>query len=55
LNNALFLIKVKKNKVPYKWKKDFLNNQLKNPWIDAGKVEWINEKFLSNIKDIEKL
>lgn len=55
LKNAFFLIKVKKNASPDGWERDFLNNQLKNSWIEGGNVEWINEKFISNIKDIEKL
>ncbi len=55
LDNATFSIKVKKNRVPHEWEKDFLNNQLSNPWIEAGFVTWKNEEFYPNIKEIEKL
>ncbi len=55
LDDAKFLIKVKKIDTPNGWEKDFLNKQIAKPWIDGGFVEWKNKEFISNIKDIESL
>ena len=55
LNNATFLIKVKKIESTDKWEKDFLNRQIAKPWIDGGYITWSNEEFQSHIKDIEAL
>jgi predicted DCC family thiol-disulfide oxidoreductase YuxK len=55
LKDAKFLIKVKKVVAPKKWEKDFLNKQIAKPWIDGGYVEWKDNKFTSNIKNIESL
>lgn len=55
LDNAKFLIKVKKIDTPKGWEKDFLNKQIAKPWIDGGYVEWKNKEFINNIKDIEKI
>lgn len=55
LRKAKFLIKVKKIDTPKSWEKDFLNRQISKPWINGGYIEWENNKFVSNIADIEKL
>lgn len=55
LKDAQFIIKVKKVDAPKKWEKDFLNKQIAKPWIDGGYVIWKNNKFESNIKNIESL
>ena len=55
LNDIRFNLKVKKTEIPRHWEKDFLQKQLNNPWLSGGYVTWKNEKFYSNIKDIESL
>jgi hypothetical protein len=55
LDDAKFLIKVKKIDSPKGWEKDFLNKQIAKPWIDGGYVEWKNKTFNSNIKNIEAI
>jgi predicted DCC family thiol-disulfide oxidoreductase YuxK len=55
LNDATFLIKVKKIESIDKWEKDFLNKQIAKPWIDGGYIEWKNKEFKPHIKDIESL
>lgn len=55
LKKAKFIIKVKKIDTPKSWEKDFLNRQIAKPWVDGGYVEWKDNKFTSNIVDIEKL
>jgi predicted DCC family thiol-disulfide oxidoreductase YuxK len=55
LDNAEFIIKVKKNRDPVAWEYDFLHKQLANPWLDGGTVLWKNKEFSSNIKNIEEL
>lgn len=55
LNNATFLIKVKKIEQPNGWEKDFLTKQIAKPWMDGGFISWENKVFSSQIKDIEKL
>lgn len=55
LNNAVFRIKVKKIEIPTKWERDFLDRQMKNPWLDGGEVRWKNEKFVANIRDVESI
>jgi predicted DCC family thiol-disulfide oxidoreductase YuxK len=55
LKNATFLIKVKKIDTPRGWEKDFLNKQIVKPWIDGGFVQWKDNQFSSQIKDIESL
>lgn len=52
-----FLIKVKKidSLKDWKWEENFLSKQIRKPWIDGGYVEWKNGKFISHIKEIEKL
>ncbi|GAA4233973.1 hypothetical protein GCM10022291_12340 [Postechiella marina] len=55
LNNATFIIKVKKIESTNHWEKDFLSNQISQPWLDGGYVEWKNKEFHSHIKDIEAL
>ena len=55
LDDAKFILKVKKVESPTGWEKDFLNNQLSNPWMNGGEVRWKNKEFYPNIKDIEKL
>ena len=55
LNNAVFLIKVKKIDLPnWEWEKDYLTKQLNKPWQDAGTILWKNKEFeLDLIKPIE--
>jgi predicted DCC family thiol-disulfide oxidoreductase YuxK len=55
LNNATFLVKVKKINSPKGWEKDFLTKQIAKPWIDGGYIIWKNKTFSSQIKDIERL
>ncbi|MBP1224043.1 DCC1-like thiol-disulfide oxidoreductase family protein [Flavobacterium sp. 1355] len=57
LANAKFLIKVKKidSLKNWEWEKDFLSKQINKPWMDGGYIEWKNGKFVSHIKEIEKL
>lgn len=55
LDNAEFIIKVKKNEEPTNWEFNFLNKQLNNPWLDAGQVRWTDDIFTSDIKIIEEM
>ncbi len=55
LNDATFLIKVKKIDTPKGWEKDFLNKQIAKPWVEGGFVKWKDLQFSSQIKDIESL
>lgn len=55
LNDATFLIKVKKIDAPNGWEKDFLNRQIAKPWYDGGNVYWKDQTFHSEIKDIESI
>ena len=55
LIQARFNILVKRIEIPEEWKKDFLKNQMKKPWIKGGSVEWINYNFVANIKEIESM
>ena len=55
LDDAVFLIKVKKNDNLSGWEENALRNQLKQPWIEGGTVKWVNKKFIPNIMDIESL
>ena len=50
-----FNILVKKVDSPKKWTHDFLNIQIKKPWIDAGYIIWKNKNYTAHIKDIERL
>lgn len=55
LHHARFNIKVKKIDIPEYWEYDFLNRQLTRPWIDAGSVEWRDNQFKPNYREIEKI
>ena len=55
LNDATFLVKVKKIDTPTGWEKDFLRRQHARPWISGGQVRWINKQYHPEIKDIESL
>lgn len=55
LQSAKFEIRVKKTRVPKKWEFNFLNDQLHNPWLHAGEVNWRNSEFSSNVLNIEEL
>jgi predicted DCC family thiol-disulfide oxidoreductase YuxK len=55
LKNAVFEIRVKKNIEPKKWEYDFLNKQLKNPWLNGGKVVWTDEVYHPEIQTIEEM
>jgi predicted DCC family thiol-disulfide oxidoreductase YuxK len=55
LKKAIFLIKVKKNLVPTVWEYDFLRKQLQNPWLDGGIVKWEDNKFIPEIRTIERM
>ncbi len=55
LKSARFEIKVKKNSTPSGWQRDFLQNQLDNPWLSGGDVTWKDKEFFANIKDIESI
>jgi hypothetical protein len=55
LENARFEILVKRNEDITEWESDVLINQLSQPWINAGFVQWENKKFESKVMDIETL
>ncbi|MDH2206328.1 DCC1-like thiol-disulfide oxidoreductase family protein [Empedobacter sp. GD03644] len=55
LNDATFIIKVKKIETPTKWEKDFLKNQMEQPWKNVGKANWTNKEFFIDIPIIEEL
>lgn len=55
LNDAKFIIKVKKIDAPKQWKDGFFSDQIQNEWIDGGYMLWKNEKPEYHIKDIESL
>jgi predicted DCC family thiol-disulfide oxidoreductase YuxK len=55
LDDAEFIIKVKKNEDPTEWEYDFLNKQLSNPWLDGGTAKWENKMFSADLKNIEDL
>jgi hypothetical protein len=46
---------VKRNEDITEWESDVLINQLSQPWINAGFVQWENKKFESKVMDIETL
>ncbi|MBF4985473.1 hypothetical protein FNJ87_14430 [Nonlabens mediterrranea] len=50
-----FIIRVKKVELPkeYKWQKDFLKNQIDQPWSVVGSLQFHNEEPLIEILDIE--
>lgn len=55
LEDAVFMLKVKRIDSCKEWKLDFNKNQSNKPWIDAGHVQWINNKYIPFIKKIESL
>jgi predicted DCC family thiol-disulfide oxidoreductase YuxK len=55
LANAVFAIKVKKNREPKVWEYDFLKKELSNPWLDGGTVIWEDEVFKSAVREIEQM
>ncbi|MFT6849646.1 MAG: putative DCC family thiol-disulfide oxidoreductase YuxK [Sphingobacteriales bacterium] len=55
LKNTIFNIKVKKIQSHNGWEKNFLRNQMQNPWFDAGTIHWNNEVFTAEIPNIESL
>jgi len=40
LDNAVFMIQIKKIEKIKNWEKTFLNRQLNQPWITVGRVKW---------------
>jgi len=55
LANCRFSVKVKKIAVPTTWQRDFLNQQLRKPWQDAGFVTWHDQQFAAHLATIEAL
>ncbi|MGB1218387.1 MAG: thiol-disulfide oxidoreductase DCC family protein [Flavobacteriales bacterium] len=55
LEDAKFIIKVKKIDSPKEWKKDFLNKQIDKPWQDGGYVLWKDKEMSSFVYDIEAI
>ncbi len=55
LEDATFIIKLKKIDIPTEWEKDFLEKQMEKPWKDVGMVHWKEKKFNLEIPDIESL
>ncbi|MFC6998587.1 hypothetical protein [Rufibacter roseus] len=55
LDSATFKVKVKKIIIPTEWEKDFLKDQMDNPWTTVGEATWVNNKFSANIPIIENL
>tara|TARA_B110001452_G_scaffold203610_1_gene173603 strand:- start:450 stop:605 length:156 start_codon:yes stop_codon:yes gene_type:complete len=47
-----FNILIKKIDSPKNWSLDFLNTQIKKPWVDGGHITWENKIFNAHIKDI---
>ncbi|MBX2924898.1 MAG: hypothetical protein KF746_22045 [Chitinophagaceae bacterium] len=52
---AIFKVVVKKVEDPKEWRANFLTKQRSHSWMDAGYVEWSNNKFYASIMDIEKM
>lgn len=52
LNNCRFKVKVKKIADPTHWEPDFLNQQLKAEWRDAGVVTWQHQQFTAHLANI---
>lgn len=55
LEDAVFEIRVKKNKGPKHWEEDFLNKQLQHPWLEGGMVRWKKGEFYPQVKIIENM
>ncbi|QBQ56082.1 DCC1-like thiol-disulfide oxidoreductase family protein [Nitrosococcus wardiae] len=53
LQDAEFIIKMKEVEVPVHWQKDVRNRNLKQPWVDIGKVVWKEGSFHIEIADID--
>ena len=53
--NIKFNILVKKIDSPKNWSYNFLNIQIKKPWVNGGYFIWEDQKFSSYILDIEKI
>lgn len=55
LEDATFIIKLKRIETPKHWEKDFLKKQMEKPWEDVGVVQWKDNNFIFNVPDIEAL
>lgn len=55
LDNAKFIIKVKKIETPTHWEKDFLKRQMEKPWQNIGKAFWKDKQYFIEIPIIEDL
>jgi predicted DCC family thiol-disulfide oxidoreductase YuxK len=55
LDDATFIIKVKKIDTPHDWEKGFLKKQMEKPWMDVGTATWHNKEYSINIPEIETL
>jgi Vitamin K-dependent gamma-carboxylase len=53
--NTIFIIKIKKIRTPLKWEKGVFEEQIRQPWLEAGTCYWENGTFISNIKNIESI
>ena len=55
LDDADFIIKLKKIDTPHQWEKDFLKNQIQKPWQNIGTAVWKNKQYNIQIPEVEKL
>lgn len=55
LNDATFIIKLKKIETPKGWEKDFLKRQMEKPWQNIGTATWKDKKYSIEIPEVEKL
>ena len=55
LDDATFNVKVKKIRIPEQWEKDYYKKSINAPWIEAGRVQWKDQKFDANLKTIENI
>ena len=55
MNDAEFIIKLKKIETPHHWEKDFLKKQMKQPWQNIGTAVWKDKKHSIIIPEVEKL
>lgn len=55
LHQVRFNVKIKRVQVPHVWARDHLRQQMANPWIDAGYVEWNRGEFEPHVRELEKI
>jgi predicted DCC family thiol-disulfide oxidoreductase YuxK len=55
LNDATFIIKLKKVETTNHWEKDFLKRQMEQPWQDIGVAVWKGNQYSIQLPEVEKL